>query len=51
MRASLDVCDRLVDLERLGDRDAAFGAELVVPQAAKRGGNKNGMIGMLLPSR
>jgi hypothetical protein len=38
--ASLDGSDRLVDLERLGDRDAALGAELVVRQAAKRGGNK-----------
>ena len=49
--ASLDGCDRLVDLERLGDRDAVLGAELVVLQAAKRRGNKNNMIGMLLPSR
>jgi hypothetical protein len=38
--ASLDSGDRLVDLERIGDRDAALGAELVKPQAAKRGGNK-----------
>ena len=48
--ASLDVRDRLVDLERLCNRDATLGAELVGPQAAERGGNKNGMIGMLLPS-
>jgi hypothetical protein len=49
-RASLDELDGLVDLERLGDRDATLGAELVVPQATKRGGNKIGMIGMLLSS-
>jgi hypothetical protein len=49
--ASLDVGDRRVDLERLCDRDADLGVELVHPQAAKRGGNKKGMIGMLLPSR
>ena len=49
--ASLDVRDRRVDLERLGDCDATRGAELVPPQAAKRGGNKKGMIGMFLPSR
>jgi hypothetical protein len=42
--ASLDVGDRLVDLERLGDRDATLGAELVVLQTAKRGGNKIGML-------
>jgi hypothetical protein len=48
---SLDVRDRLVDLERLSDRDATLGAELVVLQTAKREGNKIGMIGMLLPSR
>ena len=48
--ASLNVGDRLVDLERLGDRDAILGAEFVGGQAAKRGGSKNGMIGMLLPS-
>ena len=48
--ASLDGGDRRVDLERLCDRDAALGAELVPTQAAKRGGNKKGMIGMLLPS-
>jgi hypothetical protein len=49
--ASLDVGDRLVDLERLGDRDATLGAEIVPIQAAKRGCNKIGMFGMLLPSR
>jgi hypothetical protein len=49
--ASLDVRDRRVDLERLGDCDATLGAEFGVKQAAKRGGNKKGMIGMLLPSR
>jgi endonuclease/exonuclease/phosphatase family metal-dependent hydrolase len=49
--ASLDVGDRLVDLERFGDRDATLGAEIVVLQAAKRGGNKTGVIGMLLPLR
>jgi hypothetical protein len=49
--ASLDVRDRLVDLERLGDRDATLGAEIVPLQAAKREGNKKGTIGMLLPSR
>jgi hypothetical protein len=49
--ASLDVRDRRVDLERLGDRDATLGAEFVPPQAANEGGNKIGMIGMLLPSR
>ena len=37
--ASLDVGDRLVDLERLGDRDAALGAELVLLQAVNEGGN------------
>jgi hypothetical protein len=46
--ASLDV---RVDLESLGDRDATLGAEFVVHQAEKGEGNKNGMIGMLLPSR
>jgi hypothetical protein len=35
---SLDGGDRLVDLERLGDRDVPLGAELVVIQTAKRGG-------------
>jgi hypothetical protein len=49
--ASLDVRDRRVDLERLGDCDATLGAEFVVLQTAKRGGNKIGMIGILLPSR
>jgi hypothetical protein len=49
--ALLDVRDRRVDLECLGDRDATLGAELVVMQTAKRGGNKKGMIEMLLPSR
>jgi hypothetical protein len=49
--ASLDVRDCLVDLERLGNRDATLGAEFVAAQAAKRGRNKKGMIGMLLPSR
>jgi hypothetical protein len=49
--ASLDVRDRRVDLERLCDRDATLGAEIVAKQAAKRGGNKIRMIGMLLPSR
>jgi hypothetical protein len=49
--ASLDVRDRRVDLERLGDRDATLGAEIVPLQAAKREGNKKGMFGMLLPSR
>jgi hypothetical protein len=48
---SLDVGNRLVDLERLGDRDATLGAELVVIQTAKEGVSKKGMIGMLLPSR
>ena len=38
--ASLDGGDRLVDLERLGDRDATLGAEIVPTQAAKRGGNE-----------
>jgi hypothetical protein len=49
--ASLDVRDGRVDLERLGDREATLGAESVGLQTAKRGGNKIGMIGMLLPSR
>jgi hypothetical protein len=47
--ASLDGSDRRVDLERLGDCDATLGTEIVYPQAAKRRGNKKGMIGMLLP--
>jgi hypothetical protein len=34
-RASLDGGDGLVDLEHLGDRDTALGAEIVVLQAAK----------------
>jgi hypothetical protein len=49
--ASLDVGDRRVDLERLGDRDATLRVEIVRSQAANEGGNKIGMIGMLLPSR
>jgi hypothetical protein len=49
--ASLDGGDRRVDLERLGDCDATLVAEFVEVQTAKRGGNKKGMIGMLLPSR
>jgi hypothetical protein len=36
-RASLDVLNRLVDLERLGDRHTTLGAELVVLQAANEG--------------
>ena len=32
---ALDVDDGLVDLERLGDRGATLGAEIVVPQAAE----------------
>jgi hypothetical protein len=36
MRASLDVRDRLAHRERLGDRDATLGAELVVLQAKRR---------------
>ena len=47
--ASLDVGDRLVDFERLSNRDAALWAEIVPVQAEKGGGNKIGMIGMLLP--
>jgi hypothetical protein len=50
-RNSLDGSDRRVDLERLGNCDATLGAELVLRQAAERGGNKKGMIGMLLPSQ
>jgi hypothetical protein len=49
--ASLDGGDRRVDLERLGNRNAALGAKPVACQAAKRGGNKIGMIEMLLPHR
>ena len=49
--ASLDVRDRRVDLECLGDCDATLGAKPVAMQAVKRGGNKIGMIGMLLPYR
>jgi len=51
MRALLDGGDSRVDLECLGNRDANLGAELVPPQSANEGGNKKGMIGMLLPSR
>ena len=50
MRASLDSGDRLVDLESLSDRDATLWAEFVPVQAEKGGGNKIGMIGMLLPN-
>ena len=50
MRASLDAGDRLVDLECLGNRDAALGVDVVQPQTEKGGGNKIGMIGMLLPT-
>ena len=50
MRALLDGGDRLVDLESLGDRDATLWAEPVQLQTEKRGGNKIGMIGMLLPN-
>jgi hypothetical protein len=38
--ASLDVRDRRVDLERLGDCNATLRADLVAKQAAERGGNK-----------
>jgi hypothetical protein len=38
--ASLDIGDCLVDIERLGDRDATLGAEIVVPQAANEGVTK-----------
>jgi hypothetical protein len=48
---SLDVGDRRVDLQRFGNRDATLGAEIVLPQAAKRGGNKIGIIRMLLPQQ
>ena len=34
-RALLDVGDRLVDLERLGNRDTARRAEIVILQTAK----------------
>jgi hypothetical protein len=51
LRALLDGGDRLVDLESLSDRDTTLGADRVVRQAAKRWGNKNGMIGMLLTQR
>jgi hypothetical protein len=37
--SSLDVGDGLVDLEHLGDRNAALGAEIVGEQAEIRGGN------------
>lgn len=37
-RALRDGGDGLVDLERLGDRNTALGADAVAPQAAKRGG-------------
>ena len=50
MRASLDVGDSRVDLESLSDRDATLRAELVGQQTEKGGGNKIGMIGMLLPN-
>ena len=45
--ASLDVGDRLVDFERLGDCDASLWADIVTPQTEKGVGNK---IGMLLPN-
>jgi hypothetical protein len=38
--AILEGGDRLVDLEGLGNRDAALGAEIVVTQAVVRGGYK-----------
>ena len=50
MRALLDGGDSLVDLERFNDRDATLRAELVDPQTEKRGGNKIGLIRMLLPN-
>jgi hypothetical protein len=49
--ASLDGGDCLVDLERLGNRDATLDADVVQQQTEKRRGNKKRMIGMLLPSR
>ena len=49
--ASLDVCDRRVDLERLGDCHATLGADAIILQTETEGGNKNGMIRRLLPSR
>ena len=51
---ALDVDDGLVVLERLRDRRAALGAEIVPIQAAAKGVARCyplGMIGMLLPSR
>ena len=50
MRALLDDGDRLVDLESLCDRHTTLWTEFVLPQTAKRAGNKNGMFGMLLPN-
>ena len=49
-QALLDGSDRRVDLERLGECLASIGAHPVPFQAAERGGNKKGMIGMLLPT-
>ena len=40
MSAVLDGGDRLVDLERLGNRDASLWAEFVVPQTEKGGVTK-----------
>ena len=48
MRSSLDAGDRLVDLECLGNRNTALGADAVPVQTEKGGGNKIGMIGMLV---
>ena len=50
MRASLDAGDRRVDLEHISDRHTTLWAEIVVLQTEKGGGNKIGMIGMLLPT-
>ena len=51
MSALHDGGNRLVDLERFGDCDASLCAEFVTNQTEKGGGNKIGMIGMLLPTR
>ena len=50
MRALHDGGDRLVDLESLCDRDATLWVETVLAQTEKGGGNKIGMIRMLLPN-
>ena len=50
MRASLDTGDGRVDLEHISDRHTSLWAEIVALQTEKGGGNKNGMIGMLLPN-